>query len=192
MAEINWMKIKSEYATTDISYRKLADKHCVSFNTLKGHASKERWTEARKTYKEKLTKSTLQKVADKNASACAAQLIRLRDATDTATLMVEQMMADQEQFKRHIVTEGLGMGATRVEERKYDKYDTKALKDFTSSLRDLAYVIRNVFDLPTVQEQTAMDIAIKRLELEEKKAEADTAVDEITVEFDEKLEGMAE
>ncbi|MFZ5975212.1 MAG: hypothetical protein ACOYU3_07370 [Bacillota bacterium] len=172
MAEIDWAMLETEYATTSISYRKLAAKHGISFNTLKDHAVQGKWTDARKRYNKKRAKLTQQKMAAKEASVCAKQLRRVAKSAETATIMIERMMADAEQFKRHIITEGLGRGATAVEERIYEKYDTKALKEFTGALKDLVTVIRNVNNLPTVQEQSAMDIAIERLRLEEQKVNA--------------------
>lgn len=75
-------------------------------------------------------------------------------------------------------------GNYSVEERVYKKVDTKAIKDLTGAMKDLAYVLRNVYDLPTKQEQVTMDNAAERLRIEKAKAEEgkeDTK--EISVEF---------
>lgn len=68
VAECDWTDLKTEYASTDISYRKLADKRGISFNTLKDHARKVEWAKARKEYTDKVTKKTLQKMAEKPAT----------------------------------------------------------------------------------------------------------------------------
>ena len=44
---MDWAKIKAEYIAGGISYRSLAQKHGVSFNTLKDMAVREKWTELR-------------------------------------------------------------------------------------------------------------------------------------------------
>lgn len=44
---MDWKAIKTEYITTDTSYRKLAKKHGVSFNTLQQRATKEEWVKLR-------------------------------------------------------------------------------------------------------------------------------------------------
>ena len=202
VVNIDWSALKIEYATTNISYRKLAEKHGISFNTLKDHALKDGWAAERKKYTDKVVKKTIHKAASKAATTCAKQLARIAWSAETATAMIERMMADTEQFRRHLIQtkdkDGDKDSWTEhwdVEERLYDKYDTKALKDFTSALKDLTTVIRNVNNLPTLTEQTAMDIAAKRLLLDEKKAEAadGDGVDGVDVSFeDDEIGEMAE
>ena len=47
--EADWIKIRLEYETTGLAYRKLAAKHGVSFNTLKDKAKRESWVKGEKT-----------------------------------------------------------------------------------------------------------------------------------------------
>lgn len=55
---MDWNKIKTEYITTSISYRKLAEKYETPFNTLQCRARKEKWVELRKKHQDKIvTKS---------------------------------------------------------------------------------------------------------------------------------------
>lgn len=56
-----------------------------------------------------------------------------------------------------------------MQERVYGKYDTKALREFAGALKDLVSVIRDVYGLPTIKEQKAMDIADKRVLLYEQR-----------------------
>ena len=44
---MDWNKIKAEYIAGGTSYRKLAEKHGVSFSTLRGIAEREKWTDLR-------------------------------------------------------------------------------------------------------------------------------------------------
>lgn len=48
---MTWMEIRDEYAQTDIGLRPLAAKHGVSFNTLKGRAKREQWSQLRAEYR---------------------------------------------------------------------------------------------------------------------------------------------
>lgn len=48
MADFNWNKVKAEYISTNISYRKLADKYGISRTTLQRRAIKENWFDKRK------------------------------------------------------------------------------------------------------------------------------------------------
>lgn len=63
----NWTKIRNEYINGHISYRKLAEKHDVSFHTLKGIATEEKWFDKRKEQWEKIRTRTEQKTVEKIA-----------------------------------------------------------------------------------------------------------------------------
>ena len=63
----DWQKIKTEYLTTDTSYRKLAEKYKVNATTIAKKASKEDWQsqrqqQASKTLSKMLAADTKQKV----------------------------------------------------------------------------------------------------------------------------------
>lgn len=78
---VDWLKIKTEYINGGISYRKLADKYGVSFNTLKEHAMDEEWAKLKAEQHHKTTTKTQQKAAEKisdNESEIAAIKSRLR------------------------------------------------------------------------------------------------------------------
>lgn len=161
----DWKRIKTEYITTDTSYRKLAAKYDVPMSTLTRIAIKEKWVEARERYKNKVVTKTVEKMANKEAN----KLAKIRTAADGMVEVVAELFSDPEQFHRHLVQVGSGKRFDTVE-RTYDKADTKAIKDVTAALRDLSAILRNVYDLPTVQEQAAMDNAASRLQLDRDKA----------------------
>lgn len=64
---MDWAKIKAEYISGGISYRSLAQKHNVSFNTLKRIAIKEQWSALRDKAYNKATTVMVNDVATKNA-----------------------------------------------------------------------------------------------------------------------------
>lgn len=161
----DWKQIKTEYITTDTSYRKLSAKYDVPMSTLTRIAIKEKWVEARERYKNKVVAKTVEKMAVKEAN----KLAKLRTMTDSMVNVVEGIFNDPEQFQRHLVQTRDGQ-LWDVEERVFKKADTKAIKDITAALKDLSSVLRNVYDLPTVQEQAAMDNAASRLQLDRDKA----------------------
>lgn len=173
----DWNAIKSEYITTSISYRKLAAKYNMPRRTIEDKAKKELWTADRDEYRGKTVAATVKRVSRKTSEDNAKKLLKLQGAADSLAGVINEVFTDSEQFKRHIVTEGLGMGETRVGERVMKKVDTKAIKDLTGALKDLAYVMRDIYDLPTKQEQSAMDIAAERLRLDQAKVQADSGDD---------------
>jgi hypothetical protein len=87
------------------------------------------------------------------------------------------MMGDDQQFQRHTVQVRNAEGAQDVQERTFKKYDTKALREFARALKDLVNIIRDVYGLPTIKEQVAMDIAEKRLLLCEQKVHSESEED---------------
>ncbi|NLH00664.1 MAG: hypothetical protein GX488_01970, partial [Clostridiales bacterium] len=112
VTEDKWTEIRLEYATTGLSYRKLAEKHGVSFNTLKARAKRENWVKNKNGYQAALTTKTLQKAATKASDACVKQLVKVGRAAEIATSVIEKIVEDADQFRRHIVTvrEGHGYG----------------------------------------------------------------------------------
>ena len=51
----DWSKIKTEYITTDTSYRKLAEKYGVSASSLMQVAAREKWADEKKKQISKLS-----------------------------------------------------------------------------------------------------------------------------------------
>lgn len=164
MADVDWSAIKAEYIAGNDSYQALSDKYGISFRTLSQRGVAEGWVRQRKAYRERVVKNTVKKVGEKQAAENAKKLLRLQKAADDMASVIEGVLKDEKQFHRHLV----GAGEAEV---VYKKADTKAIRDITVSMRELASLIRNVYDIPTRAEQQAMDIAGKRLQLEERKAE---------------------
>ena len=64
---MDWKRIKAEYIAGGTSYRKLAEKHNVSFSTLRKVAAKEKWTDLRNKAGAKTDTKIVDSVSDKNA-----------------------------------------------------------------------------------------------------------------------------
>lgn len=64
---VEWSKIKAEYIAGGISYRELAKKHDISFNTLKDIAVAEGWYKLRQQAHNDTTTKIVKTVSDKNA-----------------------------------------------------------------------------------------------------------------------------
>lgn len=62
---IDWIKIRTEYETTNISQRKLSEKHDVSYNTLKDKANREKWAKSKEETHIKIASKTHQKAIEK-------------------------------------------------------------------------------------------------------------------------------
>lgn len=64
---MDWKKIKKEYIAGGISYRKLAEKHGVSFSTLEKTARREGWRELKRQADEKTATKAVEAVSSRNA-----------------------------------------------------------------------------------------------------------------------------
>ena len=107
---MDWKKIKAEYIRDGTSYRKLAEKHGVSFNTLKTRAIDEQWYKLRQQTDHKTTTKILEDIIDKEAQRVATVV----SVADKVLKRIERLVEDETMF-----------------------LDTQSLKQITSSLKDL-------------------------------------------------------
>lgn len=63
--------LKQEYISTDISIRKLAEKHEMSFSAIAARSRRENWAEAREAFRDSLEKRTYENTAAKYAREAA-------------------------------------------------------------------------------------------------------------------------
>jgi len=200
--EKDWEKLKTEYVTTGDSYRALAEKHGVSVHALFKAGSSGKWAEARRQYNEKQGHTGAQgHVGKKNAdmrpgtqasqpripaaderaadAANLKKLTALQEAADNLAESINRILGDTERFKRYIVGENPD-GEEASLQKGFTKLDTRAIRDLTGTLKDLTLIMRNLHNLPTTQERSAMDIALERLRLYRQKAEAQEVGDSET------------
>lgn len=177
MVKADWPKIRAEYIEDgNITYNELAAKYGLTKTTLYKRARAERWVEARKKYQKKVMRKSVEKMAAKKSTVVAKELLKLQSAADKMANVLDSVMQNTEQFYLHMNTRGEGAGVFYTECTKEEKADTKAIKDLASALKDMTFVLRNIYDIPTIQEREAMKIAAARLEME--KAKADTGPEE--------------
>ena len=104
---VDWKRIKAEYIAGGTSYRKLAEKHGVSFSTLRKVAAKEKWTDLRNKAGAKADTKLVDTISDKEA--------------DKATKIIE--VADK-------LLEKISEVIDKV-------HDTKGIKNISSALKDI-------------------------------------------------------
>ena len=74
----DWQKIKTEYITTDTSYRKLAQKHGVGYSVIGEKARLEGWVEQREQFRNETLTKTMNTISNKQVDR-AAKLISVAD-----------------------------------------------------------------------------------------------------------------
>ena len=67
----DWQAIKTEYITTDTSYRKLAQKHGIGYSVIGERARLEGWVEQREQFRNKTISKTLDKISQQEANRAA-------------------------------------------------------------------------------------------------------------------------
>ena len=97
----DWLKIKNEYVSGSISYRKLAEKHEVSVNTLTRKAIDGKWKEEREQQHSRIAVKVQQKTADAVATKEANRISRILTSADLLLAKIEEAA---EQLDTHIVT----------------------------------------------------------------------------------------
>ena len=87
----DWTQIKTEYITdSNSSYRRLAEKYEVSFNTLQCRAKKEEWAKLKRQAQDKITKKTI----DKDINKKVDRATRLMDVTDKLLIKIEEAVEE--------------------------------------------------------------------------------------------------
>ncbi len=148
----DWQAIKTEYLTTDTSYRKLAQKYGVNATTIAKRASKEDWVSHRQQQASKVLSKTLAVATKKKVD----RLTRIQDATDKLLDKIEQAITE---LDRHLVTESKKIKVieynnaerpdkptkeTITEQEKLIEYtsliDKAGLKQIASALKDIKEV----------------------------------------------------
>lgn len=76
---VDWLKIKTEYITTDTSYRKLAEKYGVHKNHIAEVGKKEKWPELRVQYRDKTVTETIESIGKQEVDR-AARILSVSDA----------------------------------------------------------------------------------------------------------------
>lgn len=89
---VNWQEIKTEYITTEASYRDLAKKYRVGESTLFARASKEKWVEQRKQHQSKTEAETLNAIISKQAD----RVSKLLSVSDMLLEKVKELLEADE------------------------------------------------------------------------------------------------
>ena len=94
----DWQKIKTEYITTDTSYRKLAQKYGIHYKVISERGKDEKWVELRSQHKDKTLTKTLEKISTKKAD----QMARIDQLTDKLLDKLEQAITELDlQLAKH-------------------------------------------------------------------------------------------
>ena len=183
----DWKKIKTEYITTDTSYRKLAQKYGVSYQAICHRSKEEGWIAQREQHTNKTVSKTLDQISNKQAD----KLSRIDDLADMLLEKLEQAITELDlQLAKHT-------DKTKVIEyhndRRPDKptketvheeekllevksiVDRQGLKQIASALKD----IKEVKMLRTALDEQEQEARIANLRRQANKDEEESSVIEV-------------
>lgn len=138
---MDWNAIKTEYITTETSYRKLSQKYGVSYVTIGEKARKEGWRAQRDKYLEKALSKTLSKLSTERAERAA----RLFAVTDKLLIKVEKA----------------------VDSLDDDQIDTQAFRQIAASLKDIKDIQMIKSDADMREQEARIKNLQKQAETEE-------------------------
>lgn len=137
---VDWARIRTEYIAGGTSYRKLSEKHGVSFNTLKTHAVEEQWHKLRQQKDKKATTKAVEHISNKEAK-------RTTNIVDVADKLIGKIAEMLE-------------GATPL--------NTQNVKNLTSALQDLAKIKGFKSEADMREQEARIAKLIKEAQEEEK------------------------
>ena len=162
LSEKEWEEIKTEYVTTDISYRKLAQKYGMAYGRLQTRGFNEKWQEEREAYKENLFKKSVDLICDEQAERIA-RAIRIGDKmlerVEQSLEEIDMMLCRSTESVRTVEMDA--DGHTSEVTRTSETYDKKKVAIDRQGLKQLSAVLRDL-----------REIGIFRSELDKKEQEA--------------------
>ena len=109
----DWQAIKTEYITTDTSYRKLAQKYGIHYKVISDRGKAEEWVELRSQHRAKTLTITLDKISKQEAKRAA----KIRTVADKLLNKIEAMVDGGKPL------------------------DTKAIRALTAAVKDLKDIL---------------------------------------------------
>lgn len=85
---VDWQAIKTEYITTDTSYRKLAQKYGVGYQAICHKSIEEGWIAMREQHKNNTTTKTLEKISQQEAN----RTVKMMSVADKLLLKIEALV----------------------------------------------------------------------------------------------------
>lgn len=168
MPRYDWDKIKTEYITSDISLKHLAERHGVSPRLVNEKSRLQGWVKQRKEHNAKVVTKATEKVVTKQANALAKEL----DIADKISNVLQKALDDADQFNRYVVDSTTKMDGTEIrtaEEKVFQKVDMKALKDAAAALEMVERMKRSMANILKTEQINKDRREQRKLELEEER-----------------------
>lgn len=157
-----WEKIKTEYVTSDVSYRVLAKKYGMTYKRLQERGRQEEWREQKADYRQKLANKSLDIICEAQANRIAKAILigdRMLEKVEEALNEIDIVLAKQTTTVETIGVDEDGNSFTKKEAT--EDYRTVKVAIDKSGLRQLSAVLKDL-----------KEIGIFRSELDRREQEA--------------------
>lgn len=148
-----WLKIKTEYITTDTSYRKLAEKYGVNYQTICARSKAEGWIQLREQHRNRTLTKTMNKISRKQAEQAA----KIGDLADKLLIKLEQAIDELDlQVATHKIKTEDGNTEQTMEFKVATEggtVDRAGLRQLTAALRELKDIKGELSDLDRQEQQ---------------------------------------
>lgn len=148
-----WLKIKTEYITTDTSYRKLAEKYGVNYQTICARSKAEGWIKLREQHRNRTFTKTVNKISGQQAKQAA----KINDLADKLLVKLEQAI---EELDLQVTTNKIKTVTGDTEQTMEFKVaseggtvDRAGLRQLTAALRELKDIKGELSDLDRQEQQ---------------------------------------
>ncbi len=131
LANVDWIAIKNEYISTNVSYKELSDKYPVSKTAIANRAKKEKWVELREENLNATYTKVVQETQDKIVSAEVDRVTKLLELTDDVQ---EKIAIALGQLNMYIDLSGKA--------QRCDMIDVSRLKKLVAALKDVKEIVR--------------------------------------------------
>ena len=139
----DWQKIKTEYISENTSYRKLSEKHGISYQAICRRSKAERWGEQREQHMNKTVTKSLDRICEKKADRAA----RLNSVAELLLEKVERLLAGDDKVA----------------------FDTQGLKHISGVLKDIKEIQMIKSDADMREQEARIKNLQRQAEAEEKK-----------------------
>ena len=172
---VQWEKLKTEYVTSQLSYKEMSEKYDVPYSTLKIHARCDHWVEER----EKHLRRTMAKSLDIIGDQQAENLAKVDQMADQLLEKLRQAIDELDLTVIHHKEKG------EEEDRKWEKtYDETAPGGAVNrqGLRQLAACLKDLKQVKAIQ--TELDKLEQEARIEKLKRDTEEEKQGITVVLD--------
>lgn len=139
----DWQAIKTEYITTDTSYRKLAQKYDIHYKVISERGKAERWVELRSQHRAKTITKALDIISNTQASQVAGLMTQAAEALLAQAMTAIGQLDRPVTMHKHTIEKDGEKTTTEWEELSSapGAVNVPAVRHLATALKDISQVL---------------------------------------------------